>query len=238
MNNIIQELGSLCHPVKALVVYQKDNADKEPYVEAYDMDESGYPINGHPLSLREATFLSKALDTTKTRKANFLKSEGIIPAMVLYTDNTPNGFAIWYSPAQRKKLLFKHSLGIESGMVSLPPLVWKATKDSLYIYTLKEDARPDEETYLYHAPFFNLYEDGRVCMGTVQVSIPSDCGLYQFISLWEDYFFNSYFSHLIGSHSPVKGNIVQLWQGLMNTRKKFPVKQLVSNGITLQNLLS
>lgn len=92
------------------------------------------------------------------------------------------------------------------------------------------DSQINEQTLLYHAPFFNLYNDGRVCMGTVKVDIKADCHLEDFMQSCEQYFFNSYFSHLIGNASPVKENIIQLWQKLVGSDKPFPLKSLLKNG--------
>ena len=238
MKDITDNFGTLYDPLKAFVVYQKNTADKCIYVESYDIDKNGYPINAHPLSLVESTQLANALDTSDELKRNFLKSSGLFPKNVLYINPDHNGYAIWHTPAQRVDLFFIESLAIPNGKASLPPLLWKASKNSLYIYTIDTIADISEQTTLSHAPFFNLYEDGKVCMGTVSVNIKADCLLEEFMQQWEEYFFNSYFSHLIREKSPVKGNIIQLWQSLINSRKQFPMKSLIKNGLTLKQLLS
>lgn len=74
-------------------------------------------------------------------------------------------------------------------------------------------------------------------MGTVAVNIQPDCLLEEFMQLWQQYFFNSYFSHLMQEHNPVKGNIIQLWKNLVGSRKKFPQKALIKNGLTIKNLI-
>jgi hypothetical protein len=74
-------------------------------------------------------------------------------------------------------------------------------------------------------------------MGNVPVKIPNDCCLETFMDLWQEYFFNSYFSHLFGEHVPVKGNIVQLWQNLINHNAPFPFEKLTTSNITINKLL-
>ena len=235
MNNITASFGTLYHPVKAFVVYRQGDKEKNIYIESYDMDSGGYPMNAHPLSIRESAALAKALDNSQELKRSFLKPEGLLPKNVLYID--PEGYALWHTPRQKVSLLFSEGLGIPNGKAEVPALLWKASKDHLQIYALDKDAELCEDTPLYHAPFFNIYKDGRVCMGTVAVRISTDCHLELFMQQWENYFFNSYFSHLMQGHIPVKGNIVQLWQGLVNSRKKFPAKTLIKNGFTIKNLL-
>lgn len=60
----------------------------------------------------------------------------------------------------------------------------------------------------------------------------------EFTRAWEDYFFNSYFSHLMGENSPVKGNCVSLWKDLISTGRIFPRAVLKKNNKTLKDLLS
>jgi PRTRC genetic system protein B len=238
MKDITNTFGTLYNPIKAFVVYQKDSADKTIYVESYDMDKKGCPINAHPLNLKESTELAKALDTSEELTCKFLKPSGLLPKNVLYINADRDGYAIWHTPPQRVDLFFVDSLGIPNGKASIPALLWKASKNTLWIYALNSNQEIGERTTLYHAPFLNLYEDGKVCMGTVSVSIKEDCLLEEFMKVWEQYFFNSYFSHVIGDASPVKGNIIQLWQTLVLSGKHFPMKSLLKNGLTIKNLLS
>lgn len=238
MKDITATFGTLYHPLKAFVIYQQDTSDKNIYVEAYDMDKNGCPINAHPLSVHESTNLANALDTSEELKRNFLKPSGLLPKNILYLNPDQNGYVIWHTPVQKVDLFFVEGLDIPNGRTSLPPLLWKASKNTLWIFAMDSDADINELTTLSHAPFFNLYQDGRVCMGTVSVNIKTNCLLEEFIALWQQYFFNSYFSHLIGDKSPVKGNIIQLWQSLVGSKKQFPIKSLIKNGLTIKKLLS
>lgn len=237
MKDITTAFGTLYHPLKAIVIYQHTDDANQHYVEAYDMDSNGYPINAHPLSVRESAALARKLDSAGERRKGFLKPEGLLPANVLYTDNGRDGYAIWFTPAQHVRLLFSEGLKIPCGKAAVPPLLWKATRDSLYIHALKEVDNVNLDTVLYQAPFFNIHPDARVCMGTVDTRIPADCSLDAFMGRWQQYFFNSYFSHLIQNHSPVKSNVIQLWQSLVNSRKKFPLKELLPTKHTIQNLI-
>lgn len=236
MTDSTQSFGTLYHPVKAIMIYREHHGQQGIYVESYDMDANGFPCNAHPLTVRESQSLAKALTTGTEREQRFLQPLGLLPANLLYLRYGKNGYAIWHTPPQRVRLLFKDGLTIPSGEAAIPALLWRAGREQLVIYALNGDALlPD--TPLYHAPFFNIYRDGRVCMGSVQVDIPVDCTLEHFISQWQDYFFGSYFSHLIEQRPPVKGNIVQLWKVLVGTRKKFPKNVLVKNGYTIKQLL-
>lgn len=236
--DITDDFGTLYHPKSALVFYESKGLSKEVYVEHFDMDRNGTPINAHPLTEREAGVLAKALMTEKQKQTAFLNSQGILPNAVLHINQgTDKGAVIWYTKSQKKPLYFIDGLGIPCGQAFVPAMVWQATKNSLRVFALLSNNRPTENTPLYYAPFFNIYEDGRVCMGSVNISIKHSACAEEFTKAWEDYFFNSYFSHMMGENSPVKGNCVSLWKDLVTSGRIFPNEVLKSTAKTLKNLL-
>ena len=239
--DITESFGTLYHPKSALVFYQTDSPNSGAYVEYFDMDKNGNPINAHPLTVKEAQKLSKSLNIQKQEKdKKFLKPKGIIPSNILYTNSTElsqNEKVVWFTKAQKKDLFFVEDLNIPNGKANVPPLLWVANRRSLKIFALKSNIRPSENTPLFHAQFFNIYQDGRVCMGTVDVNIAHSASLEEFTKSWENYFFNSYFSHLMNEHNPIKGNCVNLWKNLVETKEVFPKELLITNNKTLKNLL-
>jgi PRTRC genetic system protein B len=237
-NDITASFSTLYHPKSALVFYETKGADTDVYVEHFDMDKIGNPINAHPLTEREANALAKSLQTEKNKDKAFLKSNGILQTNILHINPSINkGAVLWYTKAQRRQLYFVNNLDIPSGMAYVPPMVWYANKNSLWVFALATDRRPTEKTPLYFAPFFNIYEDGKVCMGSVSIDIKNSASVEEFTSAWEDYFFYSYFSHLLGQNSPIKGNCVNLWKDLIQTGKPFPKEVLKKNNKTIKNLL-
>ena len=46
MSDLTNNFGTLYHPIKALVIYERKNDYNQnvSYVESYDMDKDGYPI--------------------------------------------------------------------------------------------------------------------------------------------------------------------------------------------------
>ena len=237
-NDITASFGTLYHPKSALVFYETKGATTDVYVEHFDMDKNGNPINAHPLTVKEAKVLARALQTEKDKDNAFLKSNGILPTNILYINPNKNkGAVLWYTKAQRRQLYFLSDLYIPNGMAYVPPMIWYANKNSLSVFALASDRRPTEKTPLYFTPFFNSYEDGKVCMGSVNINIKNSASVEEFTKAWEDYFFNSYFSHLLGTNSPIKGNCVTLWKDLIQTGKPFPKEVLKKNNKTLKNLL-
>ena len=237
LNDITENFGTLYHPKSALVIYETKGTETDMYVEHFDMDKNGNPTNAHPLTVREANKLAKALQTDEERDKAFLKPKGILPTDILYINPSEKGLVLWYTKRQQRQLYFVNSLGIPNGKAQVPSMLWYASKSSLSVFALASDRRPTEKTPLHYAPFFNIYEKGNVCMGTVSIDIKKSASVEEFTTAWEDYFFNSYFSHLLGGYDPIKGNCISLWKELMNTDSPFPKEVLRKNNRTLKNLL-
>jgi PRTRC genetic system protein B len=242
MKNVSQAFNEQYLPVKALLIYHSveqetesgNSTPTEIYVESYDIGKQGNPINAHPLSVKEMIALSELLQETQELKNNYLKCEGVLPSKLVSVNY---GYALWHTPPKEVSLFFTDSLGIPSGKAKIPALLWKATRESVQVFALKGKAKPTANTPLYYAPFFNLSQDGRVCMGTVNINIDRQTCLEDFMALWESYFFNSYFTHTLGNHHHCKGNLIQLWQEQSGTDRDFPQDELVKNGRALKDLI-
>lgn len=244
MKDITSQFNEQYTPRKAILIYQSSANEENGlrdgqgiYVESYDIGKNGNPVNAHPLTIKEMLSLSKVLQSAKELQTNYFTSKGLLPANVLHLEATEAGSVIWYSPAQEINLFFSTALGIPCGKACVPAMVWKADKENLSVFALKENDKPTVNTKLYHAPFFNIYKAGHVCMGTVEVFVKQEHCLEDFMTKWEDYFWNSYFSHFIEAFAPVKGNMVLLWQRLIRTNEPFPVSVLKPTDKTVKNLL-
>ena len=202
MTNVTNDFNDKYIPYKALLIYncERENDSNihtdeanSVYVESYDIGLLGNPINAHPLSLKESIALAELLQSSAEMQNGFLKSKGLLPANLLYVNPDNNGYAIWYTPPQQRDLFFVENLDIPSGKGYVPAMVWKATRDKLRVFALKGKGKPTGKTELYHAPYFNTYQDGGVCMGNVNINIDRTTHLENFMIQWEQYFFGSYF---------------------------------------------
>lgn len=240
MENYIRQLGRLYVPEHALLIYKSDDGShsgSDVYVEAYDFNKKGQPVNAHPLSLKESRALATALDTSEELSRSYLKAKALLPKEVLYINPEKEGYVIWHTPSRKISILFADCLEIPNGQAYVPALLWKASKERLHIYALKAVNDLTEEAPLFHAPFFNIYENGNVCMGTVDINISNESFLEDFIGQWQEYFFNSYFSHLIQDFNPLTCGITELWRSLVNTNKKFPVSKMKRSDLTIKDLI-
>lgn len=244
MKNLTNNFCNPYQPVKALLICQKQEVGDDGetaesiYVESYDIGKFGKPINAHPLTFKETLYLSSIFQAAEEMKTGYLRSRDVMPNKVLYVNPQQGGYAVWYTPPQEVPMFFAEALGISSGRAKVPAMVWKAGRDELSVYALKGNRKPDGRTKLFHAPYFNVYQNAKVCMGTVRINITEAARLEDFMGQWENYFWNSYFSHLMNGHEPVTSNIVQLWQAQLKTGAPFPTDVLKPTDQTLQNLLT
>jgi PRTRC genetic system protein B len=237
MKEISELLSDVYMPEKALVIFRHlKEGSNGVYVEAYDMDAAGKPVNAHPLSVEESAALAKALDSSEDLKKDFLTGRGLLPEQVLHI-NARQGFALWYTPPQETGLMFHASLSIPCGKAHIPAMIWKADRSSLDVFALKGMAKPKISSVLYHAPYFNMHSNGSVCMGTVKIDLEDCTCLEEFMNQWEQYFFGSYFSHVIADSITTGTNIVQLWQQQVGTGRPFPEDVLLTSTVTLKSLL-
>ena len=72
--DITNNFGSLYHPKSALLIYQTEGHHSDMYVEHFDIDSNGNPINAHPLTVREAQRLAKTL-TIHNKKTKIFKTQ-------------------------------------------------------------------------------------------------------------------------------------------------------------------
>lgn len=235
MNDITNTFNNYFYPFCALVFYQGDKGYNDSYVEHYDIDKNGSPINAHPLSVLEAKKLAEALHIDE-EKDRLLKSDGLLVSNILSFDSQKSKI-IWFTKAQERELFFDEKLGITSGFAHIPAMLWKADRESLSVFALASDRRPTANTFLHHAPFFNIYQNGNVCMGTVDIQVKEVNTVKAFTELWESYFFNSYFTHLMAGHNPVDGNCVILWTEQVNSDKEFPTEKLIKSNQKLKDIL-
>ncbi|MGZ3812294.1 MAG: hypothetical protein ACXVJN_11150 [Mucilaginibacter sp.] len=247
MTNITEQFNQQYVPFKALLLYSynkpqdynngQNNRQTDIYVESYDIGHNGKPINAHPLTLKEMTALSKILQTAQEKQDSYLKSRGLLPGNILYVNQQTGGYAVWYTPPQEVNLFFVDGLNIPSGKYFVPGMVWHANAEHLHVFALKGKVKPTLATKLCHAPFLNLYPSGQACMGTVNIEINQSTCLEDFMSKWQEYFFNSYFSHSISGNSNTRTNTTELWRSLAGSKEAFPQMQLLPTGFTLKHLL-
>ena len=135
----------------------------------------------------------------------------------------------WWTPRRVRRMFFENAESkaqqLNGKVFPQPALVWRVTKGDLKIRALCENKRPKAETMLAVAPFWNLSDDGRVCLGSMRspgsVSVAS-------IGAWEQGFYESAFTHAnVGRVTRLKGGHDALWAELAGRRRPFPADALI-----------
>lgn len=149
---------------------------------------------------------------------------------------------VWWAAARERTLFFSDRGGdaalkrLNGKTYPQPPLVFKACGSHLWIRALAKNERPKATTKLYGAPYWNCYDNGVVCTGSMRV--PQERSIAA-IDLWEAAFFQSEFSHGAGvrRHTKHRGGLLALWQALQG-KSKFPSRYLTAAEQTLAEFVN
>lgn len=156
---------------------------------------------------------------------------------------------IWWTPPGKRSMFFAYTANPAKAfeghaVCPVPGLVWIATgsnaggQGSLYVYAYKGKDRPSKATQLYQAPFFNVWSQGRVCIGSAQLPSSEQNGS---TDAWERTFFGSRFTH---PNFTAKDRLthgidpVSFWKGqVAKPAAAFPEKRLVQMPLVVDDLL-
>ena len=190
-------------PAAALIAYtfEGEYRHREYYLELRSIGKDGLMGAGKPVNVKFIRLLMENFSAVSPSVPH-----GELPKGMLYAD-VRAGKYVWYRPPCRKYLYFSSVLNIPNGEYSLPGLVWTVRDESLYMFAYRAK-RLSSGTQLYSAPFFNVRPcTGSVCMGNAKSHLPEILTFNGFIKYWEDRFFLSEFSHILGSN-PTRNNLI------------------------------
>lgn len=202
--------------------------------------EVGIGEPGGELQLGSARFVTRDFIAALVDSLNLSQLQ-ILPAHVLAASTKS---MVWYEPAQPRHMFFDDASdkAVEafSGLtIAQPPLVFVAHVNngygSLKVFALAANDRPTADTDLCHAPYWNIYTDGKMCTGSTPLPNtidPNDT------AAWSDAFFVSAFTH-ISSTGRWTGGITyaQLLQHVID-EGTFEAKWLVSAKLKLKNAIA
>lgn len=167
---------------EALLIYSNGGEDR--FVTHHRVKDGVLgPANNIPKSFVDS--LAKGL-------GNQLEVELLTPYMLVRTQST----TVWWTPQQRRTIHFHcketDRLGIREFDFIHPALVWMVHRGSLYLRALPGSVRPEADTLLAVAPYWNIDDSGLVCLGSMRTPENRSLAL---LKKWEDGFFESSFTH-------------------------------------------
>ena len=130
----------------------------------------------------------------------------------------------WWTPAAVRPMFFRDGselAGISGKLFPHPALLFVVRNGVLFVRALPANRRPDPDTRLAAAPYWNIDSNGAVCAGTMRA--PKSLTVAS-IPAWQQAFFQSEFTHPGGAGRLTKrqGGTAALWKSLAG-KKRFPL---------------
>jgi len=148
---------------------------------------------------------------------------------------------VWWAPAGTRTMFFTdrsddRALKKMNGKrYPQPALLFKACGSHLWVRALDRNTRPKADSRMCMAPFWNCYDNGVVCTGSMK--IPQEKSVAA-IDVWENSFFESEFTHASGvrKHTRFPSGLLAMWQSLEG-KPEFSSKYLVKLPETLSEFV-
>lgn len=211
-------------PAMAIIVYT-DKARENYYLEQRALvNEGGKYVFQSPIPLADNVLKDIASSYIKSNGWK-MEHDGLIPEHLLYGKSSiGQSIVIWYRPAMMRSLNFSSHLQIKGNhTVSVPATLYVAVNTNLYVFALMTDERPKTSTKLYKAPFFNIYTEGTVCLGTAPVGKRTN----SFEKEAERFERGFYMAEQNGGQSEnnCKTPLPKLWNRIISEKISFPAKE-------------
>jgi PRTRC genetic system protein B len=146
----------------------------------------------------------------------------------------------WWAPVTVRSMFYATERHKEVALLSgkrypQPGLVLRAEANGLDIRAVAGNERPTPETRLFRAPYWNVSDNGGVCLGSTRV--PKDLTVAS-LPRWESAFFESEFTHPNAAKQLITypGGFVAFWKSIAGKRR-FPVEYLADAGQTLARFM-
>lgn len=212
---------------RAILIYESGYTDS--YATLNDISDAGTIGAGVPLG-------TAAL---RTALGGLRASGGIggwLASSVLYIDQER---IVWHSPARVRPMFFKSAGALKNrhGPTPHPGLVFAVSHHDWHVVAVT-DLRPGPGCAVHHAPYFNVFADGRICTGNVQ--LPKHL-TPEHLEQFEDAFFRSHFT--VSNHKDITTHPEgphALWGELLDAKHKttFPTHYLSPTKRTLAQFVA
>ena len=223
---------------RALLVYGQSNYNGYPYRHPF--------ITVHDVAHEEGEArLGPAQLLTQDMLRTLIAELGQSPEIEILPENVIARTAdvvVWWSPAQVRRMFFSDRGGdkalreLNGRRYPHPALVFRASGNHLWIRSLRRSERPKPDATLCMAPYWNCYDNGSVCTGTMR--IPQQKSVAATVE-WERSFFNSAFSHAAGvtRHTRYRDGLLAMWKALRG-KVHFPAQYLFPLNETLEQFVT
>lgn len=233
MSTLQDLMKAKIRPTDVLVFYMPSvNLGGEGFYVEHRKVKNGKMEAAHPLTIENFNRLVATISKYAKKDAGRTALHGIVPGYLLFaSSDLASKRLIWWRPPEKRMMYFSKETGMPNGEMWVPGLVYCASDTGLRVYAFK-GTKP--RNVLYNAPFYNVSD--RVCLGSAKVRKPKDDTYESWIDYWEQMFWKSEFSHILGSN-PVNGNLAVITKKCINEGCHFPTEILKRNRTTLTSLI-
>lgn len=236
----IQSAGESTLKLSQAVLIYTARDNNEAYATLHDIDRG-----------KGGTRIGAGIPATTEACAGFIQLladraafSGFIAPQILYIGP---GTVAWWRPPAATRVWFNTKkpaagdqtavhIGERTAVTPHPGLVFALAAGEWYVAAVKGSARPDADTQLHVAPYFNVWKGGHICEGNVRRPRKVTP---ETIAAFERAFFESRFTHPnMQRLVKFKGGAGAFWTAMLDGEfKTFPERVLLPSETTLANWL-
>lgn len=220
----------------AILLYGLGNYQGAKFATVHFVEDDG---KGKPVIMPGVPATKLGLKTALRELVDDRVTPELLPEHVLAKGSD---YIVWYRKPTRQNVWVRAEAvgGERMAEVPVPGLVWcvdPTGKCSVFAY--RGNGRPDGQTILHQAPFFNVWDQtiGNICVGNTKV--PKGPAALQ-PENWEKMFFESWSTHP-NTNRMIRGkeNAYAFWKRLLDGEfKVFPQSKLYPTKLTLQKVFA
>lgn len=222
---------------KAILVYQTKNgnsyeSNETTYASVHSVEDTGTKARPNVQIMPGTPITQESLlELMGSLADQYVVNTELLPENVLSYSPT---HLVWWLPAGKRSVFFNNKeLGKRSAVLPHPPMLFLVINKQWFVYAMDANVRPSKETVLYHAPYFNVYDNGSICSGTA--AIPNRLSTTT-IPSWENAFFDSEFTHVNGQIKKIShpDGEYAFWKAMLDGKyPEFPSELLVKAEMNL-----
>ena len=233
MSTLKELMRANIKPTDVLIFYKPDvNLGGDGNYVEHRKIKNGKMEAAHPLTIEDFSKLVATISKYAKKDSGRTALSGVIPSNLLYAaSDLTNMRLVWWTPPHKQKLYFTKSAGIPDGDMWVPGLVFCTNGHGLSVYAFK-GFKP--RNVLYNAPFYNV--NNSVCLGSAKIRKPKEDTYGAWIEYWENMFWRSEFSHILGGN-PINGNLAVITKKCIKEGCPFPAEVLIRSKTTLSCLI-
>lgn len=220
---------TILKPTDAIVLYSPETNGRPCYAMAH-------PVRGNGKRFSLGAGASLSADHLRELLISLMKQGGIPDGIEMMPENViacdpMRQIMVWHVDGQQQPIYFKD----QSFTAPWPNLLLATMGGGIFVFALDRPGRPTKTDRLYHAPLYNIFNNGDVCKGSAPR--PGNTSVNS-IPHWEAVIFRSKFTHANGNMARTRSeNLEEVWVKHQKDAQ-FPVNELIATDMTVDDFLA